>query len=350
MLLYIDKKKQKRQKIKILAIIFTILFFIISNLIQFPISLNNSKQKIAHYTSNQNSVHKLPNAVTVFAVSQYATPKIIQIPSPLNREEIKTLTQIFKKHADKIKTIYITPEVQTPQTIQTILRTVIPDLKITNNKETSIIITTAYNNFASLIQKESLYPYTKIQSKKITLPQSFYHLQDSFFPLPIIPDSILKAEQINLQNFANDYKTEIQTYVSTNRLSEIPFPQQHLFLQNVNICLSYDNKHFCNLENQLSLAHKLTILSQKLPKNAQNIKLNLLTTQQNINSIDNLNEDDGILFRYGVRESILLPGSYKKTESFQKLKKDAGLNPEYQNKNMNFYKFKTVEINLDDKI
>ena len=112
----------------------------------------------------------------------------------------------------------------------------------------------------------------------------------------------------------------------------------------------------CDLTAKNSLESKLLKLQQQLPENVIPQKLLLLTSNEEISFPLplKLDDDDGVLFRYGKLKSFLMPTEWHALTNLKeisaKLKIKAGINPDYTAPDMKFYRFKITEVVLDEEI
>ncbi len=355
MLLYVDKKKQKRQRIKIFCLVFGSLLLLLINILHFAAALHHSDKSLTSY--KPLDIHKSNPAetstITIFTAESRATPEIIIIPHQLNRTSALTAALAFSKIAPQTPYISFAPEIKDVDFLFSLAQIFIPDIQI-GNKPDSILITTDTTDIARLIHEKMLYPraLNNRQSSKLSPNAQLDNLVNHYFPIPSQPQERMEKERLALAQFASDYKRELQNLV----ISETPtishaasFPAQNILLQNASLCLKSSNTLACSLSSENSLEKNISLAKQKLPPALYPQQLFLLTSMAEITAASDLSADEGLLFRYGQREAVLIPNTtpgHNNNAIFRELKLQAGLNPDYQNEAMKFYKFKTVEINL----
>ena len=129
-----------------------------------------------------------------------------------------------------------------------------------------------------------------------------------------------------------------------------------ILLQNAPLCIKTAESQACALNTEFSLLQNIKDVLHKLPANSVPQSLILLTSAEPVSTSIPLKKDEGLLFKFEQRQELLLPhelfnsanssgiGNYQKL--FAALKQKAGVNPDYSNNKMEFYKFKTMEIKL----
>ena len=338
MLLYVNKKQERQKKIRLLTIVISILFITIANIIELKQDLHTPTASLTTYTPIQNK--KSPsntNSIITLYQTNTSTIKAIQIPSILTKQSSTTIAHCFSK-LPKQTELYFTSEVKDKDFLHQIAQTL--NLKTTSsNTSKSIIITTNLTPILPLINQEQLTPKT-LPPTSINSPQLSL-LLDKKFPPQKEPSTTLEKEQLSLQNFVQNHFEEIKNLIHQQNFKNQPFSKQNNLLKNVSLCLKSPTTTLCDTSNKTSFAHKLSALSNKLksPKT-----LILLTNFEEITPTT-FNSNNGLLFKFEERQTILLPNEITKTP-FKTIKQKQGINPDYTNKLMQFYQFKTVEIDL----
>lgn len=353
MLIYVNKKKERYQKIKTFSLILCCVFVFVINISVFKNSIHTPIQNLAQYKSlkiSQNWYDKAQTA-TIFS-NKKSTQSVIIIPQKLNKENFITTAAAIYKVITKETQISYTGDVKQTELLKKITEALpVDDSKNTNK---NLLITTDIKYAKPLIFTHKLYPqiinYKQAQKQEIT--KSLRPLLNTIFPDPSVPNTSLDKDKERLKTFAKDYAKELKNIISSKNPPS--FPTQNLFLQNARICLQNKNRTTCRISKELSLEKNLIKALNNFSKETPPEKLIFLTSEQKINSGESLNSDEGLHFRFGSKEEILLPQQIstlaKPSDAFYILKKRAGLNPDYVAPDMTFYKFKTMEINLNDNI
>lgn len=295
-----------------------------------------------------------------------------------------------------------TPEIKETSALLSLIQIFAPACRITESSHTavnqpdtipsdtepsssrSIIVSSDINAVKAVISAQNLYPhtinYTAALKKFKTLEafSSVKPLLDRLFPLAPKTQGKLAAEQNALRSFAFEHKKELLAAFYLEALSPTTFPQvasparlstDNLLLQNAPLCLTTREKTACSLDLNASLEKNLKTALHRLSPGQTPFRLSLLTSAIEITPQTILMPDEGLMFRFGSRENLLLPqeiAAFRKSlaarnrqpvpasadnaEIFRFLQLRSGLNPDYHNNQMKFYKFKTVEINLNDNI
>jgi len=354
MLIYVDKKKEKQKKIKIISLILCGIFIVLLNIKYYYSSQNSNTQSLTSYQTlkHSNPWYNQSSPIYLFSSKQNPNQNILIIPSELTRENATTIAFILSKLPYSQYSLNLTTEVPNKKTIRNITEKVIT---ISNTAPSNITITTDLSNVEDIINDENLYPsisnYKKAQKTLNNSPLN--EILNDIFPLPIPVEDDIKKEQQNLKSFSKDNLKYLKRLILKQK--EPPFTKQYLFLQNVRLCLKSKDKISCSTSTRNSLKKNLAIALQKLKKDTPH-KLLLWTSDFPLDdqSFKELKSDEGIYFKSQNRESFLLPQDIN-TLTNQKdiiyiLKQKVGLNPQYTTPDMKFYKFKITEVDLDDNI
>ncbi len=363
MLLYVDKKKQKRQKIKKILYRVGIILFLSLNLLHFPAVLHTPQKSlyaypIQTYTTDRNH-DALP--ITIFTDSSSPTIKLILIPPTLNRKTLTTFIYALTLSASQTTDIQLTPELADNNIITQTLQTIIPQQTTISETSNQLVITSNFNAIYQEIVDKRLLPKTLSYAKTNIIADStnIVALLDQFFPLPTQPHTKLEKEQTALKNFAEDYQYPLKKYIEathTHLPTQLTFSDMNTLLQNTPLCIETEDNQACSLNMETSLLQNIKNALYKLPTNSTPQRLILLTSTEPVTIKIPLEKDEGLLFKFEQRQELLLPREIATTQNssntidYQKLfillKQKAGINPDYSNNKMEFYKFKTVEIKL----
>lgn len=354
MLIYVNKKQQRRKRIKLLSLVLFCVFVVSANIIYFQKKLHTSTKNLANYTpiaTYHNWFNSAQN-ITLFSSKDNPYQKIIVIPQSINRETSLTLAYVLSKISDPLQ-LEFTPEVKNQAYIKELTLALYHTPK--SKSKTLALITTNIDNINKQIYKQKLFP-TVInyqQAQKIKNNNSVMNLINNQFPTPELPQNTLAIQQASIQKFATLYRNELQQIPQTPNYKNLS--SHGFFLQNINLCIQTINNKICVINNSTSFKKNLDNALKQIQPNEKIIKLSLLTSSEEISQNTLLEQDDGIIFRYGIREKILLPSEVtnllkKQQNPYNILKKLAGLNYYYETNNMKFYKFKIVEIDIHDKI
>lgn len=352
MLLYVDKKAEKRKKIKYILIIAFCIFFIIANIYQFQKSLHTPDKKLTNYTTlatSANLWYEKSAPITIYT-SPNSYQKIIVIPQNLTREIFIEIINAISKNIDKeTPSLFITPNIRDIAFLEQIIKTTIPNLELSNSPK-SIILSDNYEEIKPLIYSHKLKPTTITyqKSKKIEQNKTLINLLNQKFPLPFVPNNKLDKEQQSLKHFVTNHQKELNNLLNGISLTEQKFSHQSLLLQNTPFCIKTNTQTYCNLKDDISLFKAISNIINEIPATQKIEKLILITSFQETTP-NNLSPNAGLLFRFNNRQSIILPQDIKH-KPFQTIKKQAGINPLYNSNKMKFYQFKTVEMKKDDNI
>lgn len=352
MLLYVDKKRQKRHRIKLITITLSIIFFLCTNIVVFNIQLQKTDQHLTNFPPKKqtNSWYAKSDVITIFTPKESTYPHAIIIPQKTNRENLLILALAFSKMNNTPFNIECTSEIKDSIILQ--------KLAALYNKSTSplpthkIIISSQIAPLSDLIKTKNLHPTTLHfqNTKKLQKTTDLQILFDTLFPLPTEPQTQLEKEQHSLKKFALKYQNELQSFFAA-KPQKITFTNQNLFLQNVGICLTIPSDHICEINTTNSLQANIRSALKKVSPDTKPEKLILLTSLEEIKINTPLATDDGVVLNYGKRQSLILPHEKNKQANiYRVLKQRAGINPDYYSNEMKFYKFKTTEININDNI
>lgn len=356
MLLYVDKKKQKRRQIKKACTIFAVIFILTANIIHYKTALHQTDQTLTKYQSVKSEQNWFNNAdiVSIFSNKTTKTPEIIIIPSRLNRENAITIAYALSQISPSAASIAFTPEIAEQDFLLQMAQTFAPSL--TKSADTAeILITSDIKQAEQTIIKNKLFPqtlnYSRAQKKK--LPPQLQTIINKKFPILPPPVKTLEKQHAAIKKFATDYKNELNAIIN-NQNRQIPFSAQYNLLKNVALCLIKNKQISCSLEKNNSLMKNMALASTKFSNRQKPQKILFLTTEEEIPCNASLKPEEGLLFRFNNREALLLPQKISELPAtanpYAVIKELAGLNPDYQNNSMKFYKFKTTEVNLHDHL
>jgi hypothetical protein len=193
-----------------------------------------------------------------------------------------------------------------------------------------------------------------MHTQKLADIKNLTNLLDSLFPPLPAPKDKSEQEKSALQNFVSENLTAIKNIIFADKLP--PFSLQKTFLKENRFCLQNNNKTKCKLHTHRSFEKNLQKLTHKFSLQNKPQKLILLTndTPVSTETLTTLAKDEGLHFTYYTREAFLFPEDINSLAESKNalyiLKQKAGLNPTYENPAMKLYKFKTLEVNLDDNI
>ena len=216
------------------------------------------------------------------------------------------------------------------------------DLQTSTTASACVIVSSNFDKIKPIIKEQKLRPLSL--SKQTLKHSAFNTLLEKTFPTPKLPSNKLDQEQLALQRFAKDHQQTIQKLFSSPYVFDFPFSEQNTILKNANLCLKTKSNIYCSLDSELSFIQNLINAKNKLPKNSTIQKLILLTSFQPLNSTT-LPKDSGLFFTFQSRNAILLPFEIT-SNPIQTIKQKAGINPAHTNNLMQFYQFKTVEIDI----
>lgn len=349
MLLYVDKKKQKRQKIKILCFIFTFIFIVLANIIHYKNSIHKTQNSLASY-KNITTTHSWfdkSDSINIFTKKNKQTPFVIITPQEITRENAEILAYALSKITPK-STIKLSTNIANNQILQNLIKHF--ELVLSQANTSNLLVTDNLNEAEELIHKEKLHP-TFLTYQKANNDTKTNKLLNTLFPLPAKPDTTLEKEIASLKEFTAIYKQDIINSLLPN--NKHSFTTHGFFLKNANVCITYQTYKICEINNDTSLEKNIKKLIENTVGN--NIsQIHLLTSYKEIHTTDTLEDNEGIIFEFEDRKEILLPYEIKeisKTDTpFYIIKNKMGINPDYTSDKMKYFKFKTLEIELNDKI
>jgi acyl-CoA synthetase (AMP-forming)/AMP-acid ligase II len=161
----------------------------------------------------------------------------------------------------------------------------------------------------------------------------------------------LQKEISSLNEFVLMYKKDILDALSPNHKHS--FTTHGFFLKNANICINYQHNKICEINNNYSLEKNIkNIIEKNIDKNISHI--NILTSLKEISTTESLENNDGIALIFENRTEVLLPHELKQLSQtdnpFYIIKNKMGINPDYTSSKMKYFKFKTLEIEINDNI
>ncbi|MBE6462822.1 MAG: hypothetical protein E7005_03575 [Alphaproteobacteria bacterium] len=347
MLLYVNKKQERKKRIKLLSLIAFIIFFITANIINFYHKLHTTTDNLSSYQSitHLNTWYKNYEPIEIYKTKDNQI-KVILIPNALTREITETLSTLLEKISKTPSPkIHFLGNASLFELIKELAQ--IHNIEITDKiTKKSIIISSDFDLLKSHIYSNKLFPKT-ITYVNSTNPKSL-SLLNKYFPLPISPKTNLSKQKHSLTLFAKAYQKELETISTTNNYNSQKFHKQSALLKNIPLCLQTTNSTFCTLDNKTSLIKNIIKTKEQNKANAPYTKLILLTNFEKT-TLETFSPQNGLLFKFHSRETILLPNEKDKNH-FYTIKQKSGINPNYETKDMEFYQFKTVEINLNDNI
>ena len=357
MLIFVDKKKEKRRRIKILCFICVVFFIIVANIFHFKKALNYNNEKLTTYQTiaQKNDWYDKSKTVYLLFSQQENAQKVIIIPQKINRENIATLALAFSKIKDIPAEITLTPEISDLQIINELAEIFFP-LATEKTPKQKILISSDLEMVKDTIMAEHLYPLTLNykHTKKLNNHSQFMQFLDKKFPTLPEPKNKQEQEKRALQEFAMENLSILQRITLKQKTPD--FSYRNLLLKSVRFCLQNSQSTTCSTDSNSSFIKNLNTLLQSQKKTAKPQKLILLTSDELIENIDSLTleADEGLHFQFQKREAFLLPEEIQNLKKSDKaiytLKQKAGLNPKYTTSQMKFYKFKTTEVILDEKI
>lgn len=351
MLLYVDKKKQKRQKIKVTCFILTFIFIVLANILHFNTTLHQAQNSLTKYQTIQTKHDWFysSNTIQIFTKKNKKEPLIIIVPQNINRETAEILSCALSKVTPNTA-ITISPSLANHTILQALIQQIIPSLNTTPSN--NLLITDNVKNANTLIHKEKLHPSFLTYKNTEKNSTQVKNLIDQLFPLPQKPSNSLEQELSSLKEFTTIYKNEIKKSLSPN--NKHTFTSHGFFLKNANICINYNSEKACEINSNNSLEKNIKNILQQNIDITKITHINLLTTFQEITDTDILEQNEGIILQFENRKEVLLPKEIKniskKKTPFYIIKEKLGVNPNYTSPNMKYYKFKTLEIEINDNI
>lgn len=357
MLIYVDKKKQRRQRIKLFCWISIVLLILTTNIIHFNTSLNHSQQQLTSYQTIKldNTWYNQANTIYLFKAQPPQQQHVLIIPLQFNKENAATLALAFSKIPNVPTKLILSSELIHQKEIYQLAKIFLSTIS-NQDVQQKIYITSALESAKKIIIPAQLYPITLNykHSEKLKNNPAFLKTLDTIFSPKQQPSSHLEQEKEALQCLVTENKEHLQKIINKQKIP--PFALHNLFLQNVRFCLQTNQNTLCETDTHNSFLSNLKQLLGKISTQQKVQKFILLTTEDTINTSDfiTLKKDEGLHFQYQNRESLMLPHEQETLNNPIKieyiLKEKAGLNPSYTNPNMRFYKFKTLEVNLDEDI
>ena len=344
MLLYVNKKAIRQKKIRITLIIFFSIVFIIANIICFKQTFHTSSKTPNNYTSIKKDalfIESFP-VIEAYTTKNKAT-KLILIPKNLTKQASHKLAHIFTR--EKITSVFITSELNDNKVLLDIIKFF--DIGLSNTiSANTVVISSDTTKTTPIIYQEKLYPNTIIYQE--LKDNNFAKMLEQHFYKKNIATDNLSKEATALNNFIKDYKNELVNLAKNNELNKQKFAHQDGLLQNIKFCLQTNNQIYCNIDDKISFAKKISKILQTIPQQDTVTKLILLTSFEEITP-QTFTPNCGLLFKFNDRSAILLPEEIT-ADAFNNIKIKAGINPAHTNNIMTFYQFKTAEIILNDNI
>ena len=323
MLLYVNKKEERRKKIKLFTLIFSIIFFILSNACYLILYLHKTDQTLTSYTQIKQSSDITPyTPITIYQTASSET-KAIVIPKKLNKINTINIASALKlSNINNAIPLYFTEDVENKDFLQKLAKT---QNLITSHIKTaqSVIITTDLKTILPLIYEKKLYP--KTLTKQTLTNKNLSILLDSKFPPISAPKTTLEKEKYALEIFANTHSKELKQLLNKQNLTQIPFKKQDALLKNLSLCIQTTQQTICDTTTSSSLINKISKFIPKIALDDTIQKIILLTSFEEITP-KNFNKSNGLLFRFEKREALLLPTEITETP-FQTVKQKLGINP-----------------------
>ena len=355
MLIYTDKKKIKRQKIKRIAFTLIISLLFILNIYHFQTTKHQTSQTLTQYTTlKTDHTWYNKNLPSILFSSPQNNKIAILLPQNINEKNSLSIAKIFSQTLPSQKSLHIDNTTIEKDYIYSLAKLYNPNIKI-HKKAKNVYISSNFDTLKPYINKNKLTPsiFHTHNHKLSTDNPNLLKLVNQKFPPQTPPLSKLDKEEQSLKTFLLEYKPHLISIL--NATKDIPFNKKNELLKNTSICLiTKNNQQSCSLNKNLSLIKNLTSAQKKLPSNSQITKIFLLTSFIEIPKNDTIyNKDVGLFFEFENRQSILLPHQANTLLSNQiipTLKTKANINPKHNNENMKLYQFKAVEINANDNI
>ncbi len=356
MLIYTDKKKIKRQKIKRITIALTTIVLIILNTYYFSVKLHSTNQTLIKYSTLKPDNGWYNNNTPTHIFSSPSNKHIaILIPQTINKTNSLSIAKSFSKTIPNNQYLFLDKQLKDTQYLLDLANIYNNNIKLSNTPK-NIFVSNNLDTLQPYINKHNLTPIIINTTNLDTIPNAslITTLNKQYFPQSSSPSNQLEEEEFSLKAFAIEYSPFISSII--NNKKTIPFSKKNELLKNISICIiSTNNQPTCIHNNNQSLIKNITTLKSELPKNKKIKKLYLLTSfnQINPNSTNITLKNTGLYFEFGKRNSILLPNSpdlldFK--QAISTLKTNAKINPTYHNQDMKLYQFRAVEVNLNDNI
>lgn len=352
MLLYVDKKKQRRQRIKKIFSVGVVFFVIFANVVCFRGQLDATEKSLTNFQapSVEHLWYDVAEVVTVFKAKN-SHSQVILIPQIINRENAMTIALAFSQLPLNIGLLRFTKDVHEKEFLQNLAFVFTKEKKNDDeiNESMKVFVSTDINSVLGIIQTEKLYPTTLNYQHTLKLNNmaELMFLINERFPLPVVISEKIKQEQKSLEKFANQYAFQLKSIIEKE--PQLSFVDRLFFLRNVSVCILTESDTFCYRDGDKSILYNIKQALLQIPNNQRPQKLVLLTSLFDLPINTILEEDDGVLFTYGERQVLLLPEQRKDIlieNTYEYLKEKAGINPRYDASEMKFYKFKIVEIDV----
>lgn len=355
MLIFVDKKKEHRRKVKIFCAVCFAVIFALANFYHFKSALHHSQEELTNYHSRKiiNDWYNKADIVYLFTSKQNPDTKIILIPHTFNRENLITTAFAFSKLP--VQSTYL--KFGTTENTEPLKKLASLFLNLTEKKEAeqTVIISASFADVEQTIRQKNLYPQALSfkHTKKLDKSDELTVLLDSIFPPAPAPQNHLEEQKFALQKFAEENKQTIEDIIFHKKTP--PFALQNIFLKTNRLCLQNKDKRNCRLHTNTDFTKSLQKLAKNTPK-SNYLKLILLTDDTLISQEDvpALTSDEGLHFIFNKHEAFLFPEEIKSLAEKENvpyiLKERAGINPTYHNSKMKLYKFKIMEIDLDDNL
>ena len=240
MLLYVNKKQERKKRIKQLSLIAFIIFFITANIINFYYKLHTTTDTLSSYQAitHINTWYKNYEPIEVYKTKNNHIRAIL-IPTSSTREISETLSSLLEKISKQPSSkLHFLDNHSSYELITELAQ--IHNIKTTNQiTKNTIIISSDFNLLKPHIYNNKLFPKT-ITYLSSTNKNSLA-LLDKYFPLPILPKTNLAKQKHSLTLFAKAHKKELQTISTTNNYNSQKFHKQSALLKNIPLCLQTTN-------------------------------------------------------------------------------------------------------------
>ncbi len=357
MLIFVDKRKEIRRKIKIICITLSIIFLLAINFFHFQKALSANNKNLIDYHSHRITNNWYNNADIVYLLNSHTQKytKVILLPQVFNRENATTLALAFSKIPSKTTFLKFTDEISVKEDIKKLASLFFP-LAEKQQAEQQVVISTSFTKTEKYIQQNHLFPLTlnyKHTQKLNNLANLTQQLDTIFPPIPE-PKNKLEKDKLNLQKFSTENFMAIRNIIFQNQKPS--FALQNIFLSNARFCLKGKNNTECKFHSRSSFEKNLYKLAHRFSPQNPPQKLILLTEDILISAQDytNITQDEGLHFIFNNHEAFLFPKEIislaERKKALYIIKERAGINPKYHTDTMKLYKFKTLEIDLNDNI
>lgn len=361
MLIYVDKKKERRQKIKKILLISGIILFLLINILHFNTALNQTSSSLQNIPLEKSApIWDKAGVAAIFTAKNSKIAQIIIIPPARTRENFIITAQALSNIAPTANSVYLAPDLHNRPELLDLIRTFAPQSTPDEQTGAQLVIATNLNIVLPQIQQSKLFPKTINYTETAAIADSpvIVALLNRYYPLPQTPQTRLEKEKAAIKKITDKHHDTLKQYIKSalNQPHATPgLPEQDILLRNTPLCLTANNHHACTLQTNTSLQKNIKTALKQLT--SPPIHISLLTSAEPITITSTLQKDEGLLFKFEQREALLLPAeitnlsrqnpsSATTANLFRYLMLQAGINPDYTNPNMQFYKFKTVEIEL----